>query len=411
MRKTIIIFALFVASIAHSFAQGGSNYSIFGIGDIQQSVVARYESLAGTSIAIPSEYAINPRNPALWANVKNTRIQAGYNYNLRHIEQGLGTMFQSNATVNHILGIFSIDTSLGLSAAFGILPYSSVNYLIKKQERIFNEDFNIYGESTYEGNGGVSQGFLGASVKPLNWLQLGLSINTFFGRLNQNINTIFFDYKNQNQTNRRSTIIRGNSVKAGMTLQPFNNFNIGLFYDKVLNYRNEIEIAFDGSDNYVKNDTSYSQFYEHKLPDTYGVGVSYQMDNYLIGADISMQDFTNFQLNKTDRFVYTNSYSASLGLSRIGQGGFRRNIFDKTTYNFGLGYKQLYYKVFGQDIKEYYASVGFDVPVTPVFWINSAFTFGVRGVNQNNAIKETFFKLNVNLSIGETWFQRFIEEY
>lgn len=411
MKNIKIIFAIFIICSVQILAQGGSNYSIFGIGDIHNNIGARYEAMGGTSIAVPSIYNINTKNPALWTYVQNTRIQAGYNYNLRHIEQGDNKMYQSNASVNQFLGIFAIDTAKGISASFGILPYSSVNYYIKKNERIKNANFDIYGESMYEGSGGVSQAYLGAAANIFRNLKVGLSVSAFFGKLNQNINTIFYDYINQTLINRRSTIVRGSSLKAGIIFEPVKNLLIGAVYDKTLAFHNEIEVFYDGSYNYVKNDSTYSMFYDYKLPDVFGAGVSYQINNYLIAADFSMQDFTNFGLNKTNKFEYRNSYNASIGLSRIGEGGFRKTIFDKTTYNLGMGYRQLYYKVFGQDINEYYGSVGFDVPVSYYFWLNTGFTFGVRGVNTNGAIKETFGRLNVNISLGETWFRPYKEEY
>lgn len=410
MRKQYLIIALFVLTNIQIFAQGGSNYSIFGVGDIHNNLSARYEAIGGTSIAIPSIYAINLKNPAQWANVQNTRIQAGYNYNLRNIEQGSYNMYQSNASVNQILGIFAIDTSKGIAASFGIVPYSSINYLVKKHEIIKNNNFDIAGESLYQGSGGISQVFLGLSSDIFKWLKVGLSFSSYFGKSNQSINTVFYDYVNQNQINRKSTINRGFSLKGGLVVEPIKNLYFGLIYDKVLSTKNETEIYFDGTYNYVKNDSTYSYSIDAKLPDTYGIGIGYQLNEYIFGADLTMQDFSNFILNKNDKFEYRNSFTASAGISRIGSGGFRKTFFDKVTYNLGIGYKQLYYKVLGQDINEYYGSVGIDIPVSNYFWINSAFTFGVRGVTANNAIKETFGRLNINVSIGETWFRPFSDE-
>ncbi len=410
MRKINLIIAFFILANIQLFAQGGSNYSIFGVGDIQNSHSARFEAIGGTSIAIPSPYAINLKNPAQWANVMTTRIQAGYNYNLRNIEQGIDNMYQSNAAVNQIMGIFAIDTSKGIAASFGVVPYSSVNYLVKKHERISDNNFDIAGESLYQGSGGISQAFLGLSTKIFNWFKVGLSFSTFFGKSNQSINTVFYDYINQNQINRKSTINRGFLLKGGLVLEPIKNLYFGFIYDKVLSTKSETEIYFDGTYNYVTNDSTHSYTLDAKLPDSYGVGIGYQLNEYIFGADFTMQDFSNFTLNKNDKFEYRNSFNASAGISRIGQGGFRKTFFDKVTYNLGVGYKQLYYKVFGQDINEYYGSFGLDIPVSNYFWINTAFTFGVRGVNENNAIKETFGRLNVNLSIGETWFKPFSDE-
>ncbi|ROL61749.1 hypothetical protein D9V86_04140, partial [Bacteroidetes/Chlorobi group bacterium ChocPot_Mid] len=44
----VLLFSVFFNS-QNLFSQGGSNYSIFGIGDIETSTGSAYESLAGTS--------------------------------------------------------------------------------------------------------------------------------------------------------------------------------------------------------------------------------------------------------------------------------------------------------------------------------------------------------------------------
>ena len=80
----------------------------------------------------------------------------------------------------------------------------------------------------------------------------------------------------------------------------------------------------------------------------------------------------------------------ALGCSRLGNTSARAEFFDKITYNFGVGYKQLYYNVNNTDVNEYYGSLGFDIPVVGTTLINTAFTFGVRGENSGKNISETF---------------------
>jgi len=51
-----IAFAFYIDLFAQ---QGGSNYSMFGIGDLRQSIGAGYDGLAGTQQAVQSYHAVN----------------------------------------------------------------------------------------------------------------------------------------------------------------------------------------------------------------------------------------------------------------------------------------------------------------------------------------------------------------
>ncbi len=115
-RYLLLAFALVLCLTSPSQlrAQGGSNYSIFGIGDLRQTLGASYDGLAGTQIAVWSDYAINLANPAAWGAVKSTRIQGGFRFNQQSVSNGSITSDQNNGKLEGMATIFSIDTALGI---------------------------------------------------------------------------------------------------------------------------------------------------------------------------------------------------------------------------------------------------------------------------------------------------------
>ena len=115
-----ILLFIFVSNINISYSQGGSNYSLFGIGELNRNKGAFYDGLSGTSISVPSEYAINLQNPAMWSYVESTRLQFGYKFNQHYNESVSQSLFQNNGKLNDVLAIFSIDTSMGISASLGL---------------------------------------------------------------------------------------------------------------------------------------------------------------------------------------------------------------------------------------------------------------------------------------------------
>lgn len=411
LKKIIASAAFAMFAVAPAFAQGGSNYSMYGIGDIHNNLSARYEGMGGVSIAVPSEYGINLKNPAMWSFVETTRIQAGYHYNQRRAEYGDDLIDQSNAGVNQILGLFAIDSARGIAVSFGVLPYSSINYYIQKNDQYIDDQFDFYGESIYTGSGGITEGYIGLSSEITNNFRLGLQADIFFGTMSQATRTLFYDGINQEQTNDRDDQVSGSGLKFGFSYEPVKNLFVGAYYEKILKLNIDSKISYDGQLNSVTNDSTYTRKYELDLPDSYGVGIALKTGKFLIAADYSCQDFSNFKNEANSLAEFKNSQTLAVGLSRFGSKSYRADFFDKITYNFGLGYKQLYYSVKGEDINEIFASVGFDWNTVGSMMVNLAFTGGIRGKNSDGLLKETFLRMNVNISLGETWFKPFKPDY
>jgi hypothetical protein len=409
MKKLFAALLLATGVYSNALAQGGSNYSNFGIGDIYDNISARYEGLAGTGIAVPSDYSINLENPAMWSMVSSTRIQVGYLFNQYSISDEKYNLKQNNGGVNQILGLFSIDTAKGISIAFGIMPYSTVRYLVEKQEKVNAGGVEYNGKSLYTGAGGISEAFLGASYRPFNRLRIGASACAYFGGVKKKVNTYFLTSDNgfNEIVYGKSDFVKGIGMKLGFAYEPVDNFYLGAYWNKNFNMSVDNQKYYD----YLSSsDSTQSAKFDINLPDAFGVGVAYKYEKFIFAADYSAQDFSNFDYEKGFA-EFKNSMNLSLGVSRLGNRTYKASVWDKITYNFGVGYRQLYYSVFGKDINEYYASVGFDIPVVGSAMLNTAVTAGIRGQNSGALVKEAFAKLNVNISLGEVWFKPFEQDY
>ncbi|MER3330173.1 MAG: hypothetical protein RIF34_11385, partial [Candidatus Kapaibacterium sp.] len=77
----------------------------------------------------------------------------------------------------------------------------------------------------------------------------------------------------------------------------------------------------------------------------------------------------------------------------------------------GASFKNHYFQVNGLAIDEYSGSFGLTIPIKGTAELDAAITFGQRGTTDSGLIKESFGKLSVNISIGDTWFQPFNRSY
>ncbi|MFC2130790.1 hypothetical protein ACFLSQ_05100 [Bacteroidota bacterium] len=406
--KILILLTLLFTAMG-LFAQGGSNYSIFGLGDIDVNPGAAYEGLAGTSIAFPMDHSINSLNPALWSHITKTRLMTGYKFNQSFMEDDEdNVLYQNNGKLSGISSIFVIDTSLGVAVSFGINPYSSVNYLISVPVDISYEGLNVTGRTLYEGKGGVSLAYLGGSYNILNNLSVGALAFATFGVINSTVSTSFNDenfFMSLTETENR---FKGYGYRLGILYEPVEGFNLGAFTEQHQSFEFEKDLTYASE---FQNDTSFVDNLELTLPNAYGAGISYLTGKFRIGADYKIYKLKELNFNQGPNTEFRNLQIFSIGFSRLGSQSLSAHFLDKATYNLGIGYKQLYYKINGQDIDEIYASFGMNIPVVGTSIIDASFTFGSRGTTSNSLVREYYGRLSVDISIGETWFKPFKREY
>lgn len=402
MKFWIKLFILILILYNISYSQGGSNYSIFGIGDQIKSVGSAYDGIAGTSIAIASDYSINTNNPALWSYVIHTRLSAGYRFNQNYVSSEKFSLFQNNGKIDGIKALFSIDTSLGISASFGVLPYSSVNYLISTPVFKNIEGLELTGQNFYSGSGGLSQAYLGASLKITDFASIGIMGLAAFGKITNSIRTIFYDYYGYSSETLLEDYFSGLGYKAGIYVNPVKNLGLGFFYESNPNLEYQRKMTYYSQ--LVTDSTSILNL-NSQIPSRLGLGLSYTIGKVMLGFDYIQQDFSNFDYKGGPLVKFRNYSSMSIGLKRLGNKSTSAELSDRITYNLGLGYNQLYYNVSSKDINEVYGSFGFEVPIVGTAILNTAITLGSRGTNENGLLKEIFGRLNIDVSIGEIWFK------
>jgi len=405
----IIVVLILTFSDVFLFAQGGSNYSIFGFGDIQSSSSAAYRGLAETSIAFPINHSISTINPALWSKIPKTRIQTGYNFNQNLISDDKNNLLlQNNGQVNTFKTVFVIDTGMGIALSFGLMPFSTVNYLIASPIDMDYRGINTKGKIIYQGQGGISMGYLGASSKVLENLSLGAMIFSTFGTIKNSISTTFDNNSYYTSSSDIDYNFNGLGYKFGFLYEPITNFNIGGFYELHQNLDYEKNLTYVSE---IQPDTSFTGSFSAFRPKAYGFGISYKTGKFRIGADYKTYNLSDLNFNKGPYTEYNNMNIYSIGVSRLGNNSVGFDFIDKIDFNFGIGYKQQYYTIKGVGLSDYFASFGMGIPLVGSTYIDVSTIFGSRGSLSNGLVREFYGKLTVDISIGETWFKPFRRKY
>lgn len=393
------------------FSQGGSNYSAIGLGKLNYYTTSAYESLGGTAIAIPDENAINPYNPAMWSYNTSTRLMAGYKFNQHYNQTNDTELFQNNGTISGINAIFSIDTGSSVSAALGIVPYTRVKYYISNSVNVDYDGDTVSGRSFYQGKGGLNRAYIGSAFQLFDFISLGASVHLNFGTI-QNLNSteIYADIGSFNSYVYKNDYMYNFGFKLGAYAEPVKNFGIGAFIENSSDYKLEREksyftLAANKGDTIIESRSDYS------VPIMYGFGASYKTGKFLLGADIIMQDFSDFEYNRGANSQYSDFMKISAGVNRIGNKNLSADYPDRISYKFGFSYTQQYYTVTDTDINEFAFSIGGAFPFRTSGIIDASLVFGKIGTTDNGLIDEYYGRLSVDISIGETWFKPFRRRY
>ena len=402
--STLLIF-LFVA--VKGFAQGGSNYSIYGFGDVIHNSSAVYDALGGCAIALPKENSINLLNPAMWGFISQTRIRAGYRFNQNLVQTENAHLFQNNGKVDGISYALAIDTAKGASIVFGFNTYTTVNYLISKRGKVEIDGYQLFVDNQYQGSGGLSQAFIGASLRPINFLYLGTALLGNFGTINSFNRTLVSGSYASSAITERNDYFLGLGFRFGIAANPLKNLLIGCFAEThhKANLKSYISNIYE-----LTLDTTFSMESETEIPIAYGFGFSYRSGRTIITADFIQRDFKKVLYNVPLNVELQAEPKVSLGLSLLGTRSLFAPFTQRVTYNFGAYYKQLYMKINGKSIDEYAFSFGFEFPIVGSATLNAGFVFGGRIPQISELPKEYFGRMIIELTLGETWFVPFRRE-
>lgn len=407
-----ILLFIFTSSL---YSEGGSNYSSFGIGDLETVQGAAYWGAAGTAIAVPSTHAINLVNPAMWAFNELTRIQLGYKFQQNYIDSKENSLYQNFGAIDGLNIMFAIDTSLGLSAGFGLNAFSQVNYSIASGFSKTVDDLQVSGKLENSGGGGIKKIYFGASIKPLSFLALGITQNVYLGNIQRDALTFSNESYAHNSYTGRKNSFNGTNQKIGLNFI-YKDLSIGAYYENAANLRMNSELIFlsyydlEGTGSSIV-DTSFKENSKIEIPSSLGFGLSYKLNKFRISSDFYTQDFSDFTYNQSTNSTFNSLNSFTLGVERLGNKSSGAKGLDKFTYRFGAGYKDLYMQVNNIPITEQYLSLGFSAPFGKNSMFDFAFVLGTRGEINSPLVKEYFGRMYFNLSIGEQWFVPFKREF
>jgi len=403
----IILLAFISVNI---FASGGSIYSRFWKGDLNNFYFARQMAIGGGGAALIANGSVLMYNPASISSTKLTRVETGFRSAGINLTTNSNSVFYSKTQFSGFAITLPIERSYGIAASIGILPVTTVNYAVK--QHIVNSTVGDY-DLTLEGNGGISKLFIGTSYRlPFNWIvgaqyeyytgTIDYTSKLKFGILSGNQNAGFISSNKHHGMGATFGII-SSDMSGIFNSKNISEFRIGAFINYFANLHTDsvLTSVFSTGSAEISNHSVVT-----KIPYKIGIGTSMKFNRILIMLDYLYQPWSQYEVAGV-RTNSLNDYSRfSIGFEYKNSSRKRLSFWERISIRGGLSFENTQYRVNGENINQFALHTGVGLPITYTNNLDIGFMAGVRGVKTNNLIKEYFYRLSVTISFGQLWFVR-----
>lgn len=395
---------LFVASLS---AQSNTNspYTRYGFGHLEDDCFSMSQAMGGAAIGGRNKISINPVNPASYSSIDSTTFifEMGVSGLLSNFSTGKAYNTKFTGSLDYVALQMPVTKWMGLSV--GLIPFSYVGYQYNTSDSIQipgSDRRNKYSKS-FNGNGGISQVYLGVSFDIAKHFSIGANAYYMFGNINHyRALSYTLSELTTASTVRTSTLHTGNfngrfGVQYHETVGTKHAFVIGAIY--------EFKSPMSGTHTYTTEaaDTVTSSMSElFDMPSLYGGGFSYTYDDRLtVSADYTYQEFAKTRFyGVTDTLC--NRHKIALGAEYIHNPNGRRYI-DRMYWRIGANYRNSYIKVGNRPTQDFSITCGVGLPLrTTKTMINIHLEYG--NIGSEMALKENYVKLGLNFSLNEMWF-------
>lgn len=429
MRKLMTVCALLVlcgsakAQVETDRYNTYSPYSIFGVGENSFSWgTGETQSMAGVGVSWMPAGVNNAINPASLASIRQTAYTVGASLDMSWYEDAKNSNQHKDIYFDYL--VFSVPLTRTSGVSLGVTPYSTTGYSIYDRDSMVVDGSYKETLGYYDGNGGLTQVYLAYGRQIFRNFNLGVSAAYLFGTIKRTTYNTLEDRLLQNKTTE-SNWVTGFKFRVGfnysLPLVDQTRLYLGGVYDfsSAMNndrtYRNYVvedyNTAFD-PDNPENTEEDTSDKFHLPWNVTGGIGVG-NLQKWYVGLDVqytSKPDYGSVDFLRGPA-EYQSGKRIALGGSYTPMYNSPDSYFQRVRYQGGVYYRQLEYKLFGQQINDMGITLGASLPVTKVSTqamsvsnLNVFLNVGMMGKSSDRLTKETYFKLGLSFSLNDRWF-------
>jgi hypothetical protein len=411
---TLLLILMCSASV---FAQKNhsSPFSYYGIGDIYTSGLAHNRSLGGLGIGTNSSFYLNGINPAGLAAMDTMSFT--FEFGASGVYSVLNTPSISEPSINGNIDYLAIGFPITRwwKTSVGFMPLSKVGYNLTENIEVLDGEETLFTlNRTIGGEGGLNQVYWSNSIQFFKKLSLGANLAYNFGFIENTIadvptepNATISEYKEFKRTSI-SDLYYSFGLQYSEKLSDNNRFTVGAVYgvEKALNTTTSLtqlsktkSISDSDTLNYESNTGGAIN-----MPSYYGFGLSYSTPKLTIGADYRKTNWSNIEVFNSP-FKYEDTHKAIVGLEYIPKPRTASKYYQRMRYRLAGKYETSYMQIQAEQMKEVGITFGVGLPMKrSKSTLNLTFDIAKRGTFQSDVLSQTYFRLNIDLSLHDVWF-------
>jgi hypothetical protein len=412
-RNVYLIILLFIG-FTQLFGQNHLNapYSRFGMGELTARTAAAINAMGGTGYTFQSATVINFVNPASYSSFDTLSFLLDASFSWKN-HTLIADKTQKGNTLQFDYFSCGLSVRRWWKTAFGIQPYSLMNYTIEETNKIDTLKQTI----SYIGEGGVNEIYWGNAFMLFPNFSIGFNASFLFGTYAKSRRIEWEDTYSFNARIDNADRMRGMVLSFGvqyfMPLKTKGRLGFGLTYTPSIPVRStetsNIITYWGTGDGITLLDSLYptsSVKHSHKMPTVLGGGFSWsKINHYFIGIDFTWKNWSNYSVDNIADSL-SNSYKLSIG------GSYTPNhvspkLFSRMTFSLGANIEQTYLFLKGEHLNKFGVNAGFLFPLKKSkTGFGIVFEYGQWGTTKNNLIQENYFIATFNIRIHEKWYQR-----
>lgn len=427
-----LLLAVIATSVGAQSNGCNSSYSRFGLGTLNDQSQGFNKAMGGTGIALRQGNRINMSNPASYSSIDSLSflMDVGMSLSAGHLSSGTTRVNVKNCTLDYVNLGFRMAPGLGFSAGF--VPFSTIGYNFSTENKVAN-DFTtsqpITTTSTYYGDGGLHQMYMGIGWNPFAGLSIGANASYIWGNYTHNLIQSF--YEGGSSTNNYSGL---NSTHLAQ-IKTY-RLDFGAQYPIRINKKDYLILGATATLGHkVKNDATLTRYTSagdslevvaknaFDLPYAFGAGASWiHNSNLMVAADYKQERWADCRMPEMStqsgtltylptKGSYMNRHKVTLG-SQYVIDPLDRHYINRIQWRLGANYATPYLVVNKHDgPSEFCLTAGAGLPIsnniTKATMVNVSIQWMRRSPSVSNQITENYFMFSLGASINERWFEKF----
>lgn len=399
-RNIFLIVALLLNAEIWAQNLTSSPYSRYAYGDLNENVPTAYRAMGGVGLAMRSNRAINPSQPASYTacDTLTFMFDLAASASWSRYQDASGQRNKANGSLEYVTMQFPIFKRW-IAMSVGLLPYSSVGYDITLDGQTSGGAYKY--TSDYEGTGNISEVYGGLSFNLFNWVAVGANVYYMWGDLYR-ARALVFEKAGLNPT-LQDEILSVSNVRVRYGAQFFHTWGK---HSVVAGMIMEHKMRLHSDYILIETQTADSiPIYEGgwQLPTVWGLGASYTWDNRLtVAFDFERQHMATALYNGMAGHYsgLQNRNRMALGMEFCNHRNGRR-YGDRMMWRIGASIQDEYLVTIGA--KRYTASVGIGFPMHGLgTMVNTTVEYTHRG--SKAALEEHSLRFTLGIAVAETWF-------